>query len=100
MTPEALTGAAASQRIDKWLWCARFFRTRAAAADYVESQTVRLTREGRAQRVAKPGFALKAGDELALLLSERPVIVRVRALAQRRGSALDAAALFDRIVGP
>lgn len=97
MTPEASTGAAASQRIDKWLWCARFFRTREAAAAFIETQSVRLARAGLVQRIAKPGFALKAGDELSFLLSDRAVIVRVCGFALRRGSAQDAAKLFDRI---
>ena len=95
MTPEAPR----SQRIDKWLWCARFFRTRQAAAQFVEAGTVRLTRGRHTQRIGKPGFALAAGDELAFLLSEQPVIVRVRAFAARRGSAPDAALLFERIGG-
>ena len=92
-----MTAAPDSQRIDKWLWCARFFRTREAASGFVETQTVRLSRAGRTQRIAKPAFALKAGDELAFLLSDRPVIVRVRGLAVRRGPAPEAALLFERI---
>lgn len=95
-----MTAPPDSQRIDKWLWCARFFRTREAASGFVETHSVRLLRAGRAQRIGKPGFALKTGDELSFLLSDRPVIVRVRALAVRRGPAPEAALLFDRIGEP
>lgn len=97
MTQEELTGAPEGQRIDKWLWCARVFRTREAAVSFVEEQTVRLRRDGRAQRIVKPGFSLKTGDEIALLISGRPMVLRVRAFAARRGSAREAAALFELI---
>lgn len=92
-----MTDSAASQRIDKWLWCARVFRTREQAAAFVEQQTVRLTREGQTQRVGKPGFALKQGDEIALILSGRPKAYRVLAFAARRGSTQEAAALFEAL---
>lgn len=92
-----MTGGAASQRIDKWLWCARVFRTREQAASFVEEQTVRLTRGGQTQRVGKPGFNLKEGDEIALILSGRPKAYRVLAFALRRGSAQEAAALFEAL---
>lgn len=94
-----MTAAAQSQRIDKWLWCARFFRTREAAAAFVGDGNVRLTRAGRRQRIAKPSFALKLDDELSFLLSDRPVIVRIRAFPARRGPATMAASLYVRIGG-
>jgi ribosome-associated heat shock protein Hsp15 len=95
-----VTEATGSQRLDKWLWCARFFRTRTAASSFVEQASVRVTRAGRTHRVVKPAFSLRPGDLLAFLLSERPVIVRVLGLATRRGAARDAAALFETINTP
>lgn len=95
-----MTHAPESQRIDKWLWCARFFRTRTAASTFVEEVSVRLTREGRTHRVGKPGFGLRPGDELAFLLVDRPVVVRVLGFAPRRGSAREAAALFEALAIP
>lgn len=95
-----MTEAPESQRIDKWLWCARFFRTREAAATFIETQSARLMRAGRPQRITKRGFALKAGDELSFLLSDRLMIIRVRAFAPRRGTAQDAARLFDPLGMP
>lgn len=95
-----MTDATVSQRLDKWLWCARFFRTRTAASSFVEKASVRVTRAGRMHRVVKPAFGLRPGDQLAFLLSVRPVIVRVLDLATRRGAARDAAALFETIDAP
>ncbi|HBK91116.1 MAG TPA: RNA-binding protein [Parvularcula sp.] len=95
MTPDIASGEAVSRRLDKWLWCARVFRTRQAAASFIEDRTVRLTRNGRTERIGKPGFGLKAGDEISLILADRPVAYRVRAFARRRGSGPQAAALFE-----
>jgi ribosome-associated heat shock protein Hsp15 len=86
-------GAATEQerlRIDRWLWCARFFKTRSVAADAVRSGHVRLN----GQRV-KPAHAVKIGDALTIELrdeSERDV--RIAAIPVRRGPAPEAAAAY------
>jgi ribosome-associated heat shock protein Hsp15 len=92
-----VTAANGAQRLDKWLWCARLFRTRQAAAAYVEQRSVRLTRKDHSQRVEKPGFVLKEGDEIAFMLGDRPTVVRVRGFSARRGTPADAALLVERI---
>ena len=77
-------------RIDRWLWCARFFKTRSVAAEAVRSGHVRLN----GQRV-KPAHAVKVGDELTVELrdeSEREV--RIAAIPARRGPATEAAAAY------
>jgi ribosome-associated heat shock protein Hsp15 len=76
-------------RIDKWLWAARFFKTRSLAAKAVEGGKVRLNGEG-----AKPSRALKPGDELAIRVGEFEWVVEVRALSRHRGPAAKAALLY------
>jgi len=77
------------QRIDKWLWAARFYKTRSLAAGAVEGGKVKLNGE----RV-KPGKEVKPGDELELRSGELQWRVEVRALALRRGPAAEAALLY------
>ena len=80
---------AASQRIDKWLWAARFFKTRSLAAKAVDGGRVRLNGEG-----AKPARQVKPGDEIAVRLGQLEWVVEVRALSQSRGPAAQAALLY------
>ena len=69
-------------RIDKWLWAARFFKTRSLAAQAVEGGRVRLGGE----RV-KPAKELKPGDEVTVHIGELEWVVDVRAVSARRGPA-------------
>ncbi len=79
-----------ASRLDKWLFCARLCRTREAARDAIEAGKVRLN----GARVQKPGHALKPGDVLTLALGGRVRAVEVLGLAERRGAASNAAALY------
>ncbi len=83
------------QRIDKWLWCARFFKTRGDAAAFVAAHSVRLRRNGSLTRVDKPSFALAIGDELSFMMRERLVVVAVIAVAPRRVSPALAKSLYE-----
>ena len=77
-------------RIDRWLWCARFFKSRSAAAEAVRGGHVRLN----GQRV-KPAHAVKIGDALQVALPhgvERDVAIAV--IPKRRGPAPEAAATY------
>ena len=77
-------------RIDKWLWAARFFKTRSLAAEAVTAGKVELNGE----RV-KPAKLLQAGDALAIRLGPYLHTVHVRALSERRGPATVAATLYE-----
>jgi len=77
-------------RIDKWLWAARFFKTRSAATDAVAGGLVRVNGE----RV-KPARDVKAGDRLEIRRGEQRFIVVVTGLAERRGPASVAAELYE-----
>ena len=77
-------------RIDKWLWAARFYRTRSIAAEAVELGKV-LVSGGR----VKPARALKIGDQLEIRTPGAVYVVHVRGLSAKRGPASQAAALYE-----
>jgi ribosome-associated heat shock protein Hsp15 len=77
-------------RIDRWLWAARFYKTRSAATDAVAGGRVHVNDE----RV-KPAKDVRVGDRLVVTSgSERRTVV-VRGLAEKRGPASVAAALYE-----
>ena len=80
----------AKLRIDKWLWQARFFKTRSLAAKQVSSGHVRLN----GNRVQKPAQAVGPGDVLTFPQGRIVRVVRVEALGTRRGPAVEAQTLF------
>jgi ribosome-associated heat shock protein Hsp15 len=84
---------AAWQRLDMWLWCARFMKSRGDCADWVAGGGLRLNR----QPTDKPHARLRVGDVLTLPLRGGVRVVRVLALAERRGPAPEARLLYDDI---
>ena len=78
-------------RIDRWLWQARFFRSRTTAAEEVSEGHVRVN----GQRIVKPGYALGSGDVLTFPLGGRIRLIRVVELGQRRGPSQEARRLYD-----
>lgn len=81
------------QRLDKWLWFARFAKTRPAAVRLIEDGHVRV--EGR--RVGNPAQALKLGDVLTLALPHATIVVRLLSLGERRGPFEQAKQLYERL---
>jgi len=77
-------------RIDKWLWAARFFKTRGLAQLAVAGGRVKLNGE----RV-KPAHAVKPGDAIAVRVEELEWQVVVRGLSERRGPAAEAKRLYE-----
>ena len=77
-------------RIDKWLWAARFFKTRGAATEAVAGGHVHVNGE----RV-KPARDVKTGDRLEIRRGQQRFTVVVTGLAERRGSASAAAELYE-----
>ena len=80
-------------RLDKWLWHARFFKTRSLAAGYVEKARCRL--DGRV--TDKPHANVAPGMVLTFALGPKVRVVRIVALGERRGPATEARALYDEI---
>jgi len=77
-------------RVDRWLWAARFYKTRGAATEAVMGGRVHLN----AERV-KPAKDVRVGDRLEVTIGDIRRTVVVRGLAERRGPAAVAAALYE-----
>lgn len=77
-------------RLDKWLWAARFYKTRALAAEAVEGGKIQVN--GDRPKRARP---LQVGDMIRIRLGPYEHTVAVRALSGRRGPASEAAALYE-----
>jgi len=78
-------------RLDKWLWAARFFRTRSLATDAVDGGKVKVN--GSA---AKPAKDLKAGDRLRIRAGDADWEVVVKGLSEQRRPATEARLLYQR----
>lgn len=79
-----------SVRLDKWLWAARFFKTRSLATEAVAGGKVEVNGER-----AKPAKAINPGDEIRVRLAPYEHVLIVRQLAERRGPAAAAHALYE-----
>ncbi len=84
------------QRLDKWLWCARFMKIRAACSAWVAEGSVRINR----QPTDKPHAKLRPGDVLTLPVAGGVRVIRVLALAVRRGPAAEARQLYAEMGDP
>jgi ribosome-associated heat shock protein Hsp15 len=82
--------AAQKLRLDKWLWQARFCKSRSLAAELIEAGSVRVN----GTRVSRPGRDVAAGDTLTFPQGPRIRVIRITALGQRRGPAAEAQALY------
>ena len=80
----------ADLRLDKWLWAARFFKTRALAAEAVAGGKVKVNGER-----AKAAKAVRPGDTLEVRIGPYEYVVQVRALSAKRGPAKEAALLYE-----
>jgi ribosome-associated heat shock protein Hsp15 len=78
------------QRLDKWLWFARFAKTRTLAAKLVASGFVRLN----GQRTDNAAKAVAVGDVITIALTRATLVVRVEGLGERRGPAPEARQLY------
>ncbi|MEO7458397.1 MAG: RNA-binding S4 domain-containing protein, partial [Gemmatimonadaceae bacterium] len=77
-------------RIDKWLWAARFFKTRSLAADAIGGGKVSVNGD-----TVKPAKMIGVGDEVRVRLGPYEHAIMVRALSERRGPASVAATLYE-----
>jgi ribosome-associated heat shock protein Hsp15 len=77
-------------RIDKWLWAARFFKTRSLATEAVDGGKVDVNGAR-----AKPAKLVGVGDELRVTVGEQRYVLRVTGTGERRGSAEVARTLYE-----
>ncbi len=84
------------QRLDKWLWCARFLKSRADCTRLVAAGGLRINR----QPTDKPHARLRTGDVLTLSLRGQVRVIRVLGLAMRRGPPAEARTHYAEIVEP
>lgn len=83
-------------RLDKWLWHARFFKTRGLSAKQVSGGHVRVNSD----KAHKPSHSVTAGDVLTFAQGREIRVVRITALGTRRGPAPEAQALYDDLTPP
>ena len=83
-------------RLDKWLWYARFFKTRGLSAKLVSAGHVRVNSE----KVAKPAHSVGPGDVLTFPQARRVRVIRILDVGQRRGPAPEAQALYEDLSPP
>ena len=81
---------AESVRLDKWLWAARFFKTRSLAAEAAQGGKVHV----RGDR-AKPARPVRVGDQLQIRRGSHEWVVTVKGLSTRRGPATEAVLLYE-----
>ncbi len=83
-------------RIDKWLWHARFFKSRSLATRHCVQGRVRVN----GNRVTKPHAMVHQGDVLTFPKGPRIYVVRIAALGARRGPAKEAVTLYEDLSPP
>ena len=88
--------APAKLRVDKWLWQARFFKTRSLAGKVAADGGLRIN----AARCAKAAQTVAAGDVLTFPQGRIVRVVRIEALGTRRGPAAEAQALYTDLAPP
>lgn len=80
-----------AQRLDRWLWFARFFKSRSLAGKLCAAQKVRVNR----RVVAKASTSIRLGDVLTFPQGNRIRVVKIVALGARRGPAAEAQLLYE-----
>ena len=84
------------QRVDKWLWQARFFKSRGLAGETATSGHLRVNGE----KIDKASFGVKQGDVLTFPKANDVRVVRIEELGTRRGPAAEAQTLYSEIDEP
>ncbi|NRP12077.1 Heat shock protein 15 [Aliiroseovarius sp. xm-m-379] len=89
-------GVSARMRADKWLWHARFFKTRGLATELIAAGHLRVNGE----KISKPAFQIGPGDVLTFPQARLVRVVRISLLSVRRGPASEAQTLYEDLSPP
>ena len=81
----------ANMRLDKWLWHARFFKSRRGASTYTAAGNVRVN----GTRQTRSSARIRAGDTLTFALHGHVRVIEIIALSARRGPAVEARTLYQ-----
>jgi ribosome-associated heat shock protein Hsp15 len=91
-----LSEPAQKLRIDKWLWHARFFKTRSLAAKVVSGGKLRVN----GQPISKPAYMVSTSDVLTFPQADNVRVIKVLAMGERRGPAPEAQQLYEDLAPP
>jgi ribosome-associated heat shock protein Hsp15 len=94
--PDHDTTERAKLRLDKWLWFARFFKSRSIAAACVTGGSMRLNGD----RVSKRSTQISAGDVLTFAMGDHIRVIQIDDIGKRRGPAPEAQALYTDLSPP
>ncbi len=89
-----------SQRIDKWLWYTRIFKSRSLAAKFSEAGKIRIKNGEKRDRVTKSSHMIHCQDILTFTLHDRVRVVKVLSPGTRRGPAPEAQTLYEDLSPP
>ena len=91
-----MSGSNTALRLDKWLWYARFFKTRAMASRAIAGGRFRLDGEV----MSKPHRAANIGQTLTFVLGANVRVIKILAIGRRRGPASEAVLLYEDLAPP
>jgi ribosome-associated heat shock protein Hsp15 len=92
----AANGQGETLRVDKWLWHARFFKSRSLATAMVSAGRLRVN----SQPISKPHHQLRPGDVLTFPQGHHIRVIEVAAIGKRRGPATEARTLYTDLAPP
>lgn len=83
-----------SCRLDVWLFRTRLFKTRNLATKMIVGGKIRITRNGRTERIKKPSMVLKPGEQVTFMRGSKLVQIEMISAGTRRGPAAEAQSLY------
>jgi len=81
-------------RLDVWLFRTRIFKTRSLATKMILGGKIRITRNGRTERIRKPGLTLKPGEHVTFMRGPKLIDIEMISAGTRRGPAPEAQSLY------